>query len=78
MADVFEVLGAPARQAIFDELVEGNRQILFEICARWAMKYNQLPARQAASQHLAVLEAARLTATPRFTFSTRPRLGIPL
>jgi DNA-binding transcriptional ArsR family regulator len=65
MADVFEALAAPARRAILDELHERDGQTLFELCARLAMKHSLGLTRQAISQHLDVLEAARLITTRR-------------
>jgi DNA-binding transcriptional ArsR family regulator len=65
MADVFEALAAPARRAILDALRERDGQTLFEICARLTTKHNLTLTRQAISQHLDVLEAARLLTTRR-------------
>ena len=43
-----------------DELAERDGQTLFEICARLANRHGVASSRQAISQHLDVLEAARL------------------
>jgi DNA-binding transcriptional ArsR family regulator len=65
MADVFEALGAPVRQAILDELRARNGPTLFELCARLTMKHGLDLTRQAFSQHLDVLESAGLVTTKR-------------
>lgn len=65
MVDVFEALAAPARRAILDALCERDGQTLFEICARLTMKHGLTLTRQAISQHLDVLEAAKLLTTRR-------------
>jgi DNA-binding transcriptional ArsR family regulator len=65
MADVFEALSTPARRAILDELRERDGQTLFELCSRLAMKHGLGLTRQAISQHLDVLESARLVTTRR-------------
>ena len=53
------------RRAILDVLCERDGQTLFEICARLTMKHDLTLTRQAISQHLDVLEAARLLRTRR-------------
>lgn len=65
MADVFKALADPTRRTILDELSERDDQTLFEICSRLATKHQLGSTRQAISQHLAVLEAARLITTRR-------------
>lgn len=65
MADVFEALGASARRAILDVLVERDDQTLFEICGRLAAEHDIDLTRQAISQHLTVLEEAGLVTTCR-------------
>jgi DNA-binding transcriptional ArsR family regulator len=57
MDDVFHALADPTRRALLDRLYAKNGQTLGELCTGLAM------TRQAVSQHLAVLEAANLTAT---------------
>ena len=59
MDDVFLALGDPTRRYLLDLLHEQNGQTLGELCARVDM------TRQAATQHLAVLEAANLVSTTR-------------
>jgi uncharacterized protein YndB with AHSA1/START domain/DNA-binding transcriptional ArsR family regulator len=54
---VFKALADPTRRALLDRLRERNGQTLGELCSELAM------ARQSASQHLAVLEAANLVST---------------
>lgn len=51
---VFKALGDPTRVKVLDLLCERNGQTLGELCEQLAM------SRQAASQHIAVLEAAHL------------------
>lgn len=65
MDAVFRAIGDPTRRAILDELVDRDGQTLFEICTRLAMKHGLTSSRQAISQHLAVLEEARLVSTRR-------------
>ena len=62
---VFRAIGDPTRRAILDELTDRDGQTLFEICTRLAMKHGLTSSRQAISQHLAVLEEARLVHTRR-------------
>jgi uncharacterized protein YndB with AHSA1/START domain/DNA-binding transcriptional ArsR family regulator len=57
--EVFKALADPTRRYLLDQLHERNGQTLGELCARLAM------TRQAATQHLAVLEAANLVSTVR-------------
>ena len=65
MADVFKALADPTRRKILDELSERNGQTLFEICSRLATKHRLASTRQAISQHLDVLEQARLIRSER-------------
>jgi DNA-binding transcriptional ArsR family regulator len=62
---VFKALADPTRRALRDRLRERNGQTLGELCGPLAM------ARQSATQHLGVLEAANLITTVR---SGRTRL----
>src|SRR3954468_7301555 len=54
---VFKALADPTRRQLLDRLHERNGQTLGELCGSLSM------ARQSASQHLALLEAANLIAT---------------
>jgi uncharacterized protein YndB with AHSA1/START domain/DNA-binding transcriptional ArsR family regulator len=56
---VFKALADPTRRALLDRLRERNGQTLGELCGRLEM------ARQSATQHLSVLEAANLITTVR-------------
>ena len=56
---VFKALADPTRRALLDRLRERNGQALGELCEPLAM------ARQSATQHLGVLEAANLITTVR-------------
>jgi uncharacterized protein YndB with AHSA1/START domain/DNA-binding transcriptional ArsR family regulator len=56
---VFKALADPTRRYLLDSLREHNGQTLGELCERVDM------ARQSATQHLAVLEAANLVTTVR-------------
>jgi uncharacterized protein YndB with AHSA1/START domain/DNA-binding transcriptional ArsR family regulator len=56
---VFRALADPTRRALLDMLRERNGQTLGELCEPLAM------ARQSATQHLGVLEAANLISTVR-------------
>jgi uncharacterized protein YndB with AHSA1/START domain/DNA-binding transcriptional ArsR family regulator len=56
---VFKALADPTRRALLDRLRERNGQTLGELCGPLAM------ARQSATQHLGVLEAANLISTVR-------------
>jgi uncharacterized protein YndB with AHSA1/START domain/DNA-binding transcriptional ArsR family regulator len=56
---VFKALADPTRRYLLDSLREHNGQTLGELCDRVDM------ARQSATQHLAVLEAANLVSTVR-------------
>jgi uncharacterized protein YndB with AHSA1/START domain/DNA-binding transcriptional ArsR family regulator len=56
---VFKALADPTRRALLDRLRERNGQTLGELCEPLAM------ARQSATQHLGVLEAANLISTVR-------------
>jgi uncharacterized protein YndB with AHSA1/START domain/DNA-binding transcriptional ArsR family regulator len=57
LGPVFKALADPTRRLLLDRLRERNGQTLGELCGSLAM------ARQSASQHLAVLEAANLVST---------------
>jgi uncharacterized protein YndB with AHSA1/START domain/DNA-binding transcriptional ArsR family regulator len=54
---IFKALADPTRRYLLDSLRERNGQTLGELCGRLDM------ARQSASQHVAVLEAANLIST---------------
>ena len=56
---VFKALGDPTRRRLLDLLCEKNGQTLGQLCAALDM------ARQSASQHLDLLEAANLISTVR-------------
>lgn len=56
---VFKALADPTRRLILDRLRERNGQTLGELCGPLSM------ARQSATQHLSVLEAANLISTTR-------------
>ena len=56
---VFKALGDPTRRKLLDLLCEKNGQTLGQLCAGLAM------ARQSATQHLDLLEAANLISTVR-------------
>ena len=56
---VFRALADPTRRAVLDRLRERNGQTLGELCGPLAM------ARQSATQHLGVLEAANLITSVR-------------
>lgn len=60
MSDVYKAIADPTRRTILDELIERDRQTLFELCGRLTMKHGLTSSRQAISQHLDVLEAAGL------------------
>ena len=63
VGDVFKALADPTRRVILDELADRDGQTLFELCARLAAKHGLSSSRQAISQHLGVLEEARLVST---------------
>jgi DNA-binding transcriptional ArsR family regulator len=65
VADVFRALDDETRRLILDELAARDGQTLFEICTVLTMRHGIGSTRQAISQHLAVLEDARLVATER-------------
>jgi len=65
MDDLYRAIADPTRRAILDELVERDGQTLFELCGRLAMKHGIGSTRQAISQHLELLEAARLVTARR-------------
>ncbi|MEM5473734.1 metalloregulator ArsR/SmtB family transcription factor [Hoeflea sp. AS60] len=56
---VFKALGDPTRRKLLDFLCERNGQTLNELCENLDM------ARQSATQHLGILEAANLVSTTR-------------
>lgn len=56
---VFKALGDPTRRRLLDLLCEKNGQTLGQLCEHLAM------ARQSATQHLELLEAANLVTTVR-------------
>ncbi|WP_202912181.1 ArsR/SmtB family transcription factor [Nesterenkonia muleiensis] len=60
MGDVYKALADATRRTILDELLERDRQTLFELCGRLASRHGLTSSRQAVSQHLEVLEAAGL------------------
>jgi uncharacterized protein YndB with AHSA1/START domain/DNA-binding transcriptional ArsR family regulator len=59
MDEVFKALGDPTRRSLLDRLRAANGQTLSELCSDLGM------ARQSATQHLAILEAANLISTVR-------------
>jgi len=56
---VFKALGDPTRRKLLDLLYERNGQTLGQLCEKLDM------ARQSATQHLEMLEAANLVSTVR-------------
>lgn len=56
---VFKALGDPTRRKLLDLLYERNGQTLGQLCEKLDM------ARQSATQHLGILEAANLVTTVR-------------
>jgi DNA-binding transcriptional ArsR family regulator len=56
---VFKALGDPTRRKLLDLLCEQNGQTLGQLCETLDM------ARQSATQHLGILEAANLISTVR-------------
>lgn len=56
---VFKALGDPSRRKLLDLLCERNGQTLGELCSNLDM------ARQSATQHIGILEAANLVTTVR-------------
>jgi DNA-binding transcriptional ArsR family regulator len=56
---VFKALGDPTRRKLLDLLCESNGQTLGQLCEHLSM------ARQSATQHLGILEAANLVTTVR-------------
>jgi DNA-binding transcriptional ArsR family regulator len=65
MGDVYRAIADPTRRIILDELLERDRQTLFELCSRLTMKHGLTSSRQAVSQHLDVLERAGLVVAVR-------------
>ncbi|MDR7219762.1 metalloregulator ArsR/SmtB family transcription factor [Aminobacter aminovorans] len=57
--DVFKALSDPTRRKLLDLLFEKNGQTLGELCSNLDM------ARQSATQHLGILEAANLVTSVR-------------
>ncbi|AMS41446.1 metalloregulator ArsR/SmtB family transcription factor [Aminobacter sp. NyZ550] len=57
--DIFKALSDPTRRKLLDLLFEKNGQSLGELCANLDM------ARQSATQHLGILEAANLVTSVR-------------
>jgi len=64
-AELFRALSDPTRRLILDELRERSGQTLFEICSRLANRHQIGSSRQAISQHLDLLESARLVHSRR-------------
>lgn len=60
VGDVYKALADATRRTILDELLERDRQTLFELCVRLASRHGLTSSRQAVSQHLEVLETAGL------------------
>lgn len=65
MEVLWKALADPTRRLILDELTERDGQTLFELCQRLLMKHKVASTRQAISQHLTVLESARLVKVKR-------------
>ena len=65
MADVFHALDDETRRLLLDQLAARDGQTLFEICSLLATRHGLTLTRQAISQHLGVLESARLVVTER-------------
>lgn len=63
--DVYKAIADPTRRVILDELLERDRQTLFELCGRLSTRHGLSSSRQAVSQHLDVLEAAGLISAVR-------------
>jgi DNA-binding transcriptional ArsR family regulator len=57
--NVFKALGDPTRRKLLDLLCEKNGQTLTQLCEHLDM------ARQSATQHIGILEAANLVSTVR-------------
>lgn len=57
--NVFKALGDPTRRRLLDLLCEKNGQTLGQLCSNLDM------ARQSATQHLGILEAANLVSAVR-------------
>jgi len=60
VSDVYKALADGTRRTILDELLERDRQTLFELCGRLATRHGLTSSRQAVSQHLEVLQTAGL------------------
>lgn len=54
---IFKALGDPTRRKLLDQLCENNGQTLGQLCEHLDM------ARQSATQHIKILEAANLVST---------------
>jgi DNA-binding transcriptional ArsR family regulator len=65
VSDVYRAIADPTRRTILDELIERDRQTLFELCGRLTVKHGLALSRQAISQHLDVLQAAGLVIAVR-------------
>ena len=65
MDDLYRAIAAPTRRAILDELVDRDGQTLFELCGRLTMMHGIGSSRQAISQHLELLESAKLVIVRR-------------
>ncbi|MHA7209038.1 ArsR/SmtB family transcription factor [Arthrobacter sp. MDT1-65] len=65
MTDIYRALADETRRALLDELLNRDRQTLFELCTKLAMNHDLTPSRQAVSQHLDILEAAGLVHSER-------------
>ncbi|NIR61643.1 MAG: helix-turn-helix transcriptional regulator [Gammaproteobacteria bacterium] len=65
MDEVYRAIADPTRRAILDELVDRDGQTLFELCTRLTMKHGIASSRQAVSQHVEMLESARLVISER-------------
>ncbi|MDQ0736411.1 DNA-binding transcriptional ArsR family regulator [Arthrobacter agilis] len=82
VADIYRALADETRRALLDELLQRDRQTLFELCSKLAMHHDLTPSRQAVAQHLDVLEAAGLVHSERsgryrfHTIDTSPLVGI--
>lgn len=65
VVDVYKALADRTRRLLLDELLDRDRQTLFELCARLATRHGLTPTRQAVSQHLEALESAGLVCSER-------------
>ena len=62
---LFKALADPTRIAILDALSDQDGQTLFELCQRLLLQYKVVSSRQAISQHLSLLEDAKLVQVRR-------------